>query len=186
MAVLVTMAALYGDAWRVVSFSVYGTTLVLLYLASTLYHSCRSMRLKRFFKGLDHAAIFLLIAGTYTPFTLVTLRGPWGWTLFGLIWGFAVAGIVFETMFLGRFKRLVVVFYVAMGWLVVIAVGPLIDAFPIGGLWWLISGGLSYTFGVIFYVWKRLPFNHAIWHLFVLGGSVCHFVAIVQYVLPMY
>jgi hemolysin III len=185
LSILVTLAGLYGDAWRVVSFSIYGATLILLYLASTLYHAFRSPRLKRFFKGLDHAAIFLLIAGTYTPFTLVTLRGPWGWTLFGLIWGFALAGIIFETLYLGRFKRLVVGFYIVMGWLVVIAIKPLLDALPVPGMVWLAAGGISYTFGVTFYSWKRLPFNHAIWHLFVLGGSVCHFFAILFYVLPM-
>lgn len=185
LAILVTQAALHGDVWRVVSFGVYGSSLVVLYLASTLYHAFRSPRLKRFFKGLDHAAIFLLIAGTYTPFSLVTLRGPWGWTIFGLIWGFAVAGIIFETLFLGRFKRLVVVFYLGMGWMAVIAIKPLIEALPVAGLVWVAAGGLFYTLGVIFYLWEKLTFNHAIWHLFVLGGSVCHFFAIALHVLPM-
>lgn len=185
LGVLVTLAARHGDGWRVVSLSVYGTSLVLLYLASTLYHAIRAPRLKHLFKGLDHAAIFLLIAGSYTPFTLVTLRGPWGWTIFGLIWAFAVAGIIFESLFLGRFKRLVVVFYLGMGWLAVIAVGPLIEALALGGLAWIAAGGFFYTSGVIFYMWKRLPYNHAIWHLFVLGGSICHFIAITLYVLPM-
>ncbi len=185
LSVLVSQAVLHGDVWRVVSLSIYGSSLVLLYLASTLYHSFRSPRLKHFFKGLAHAAIFLLIAGSYTPFTLVTLRGPWGWTIFGLIWGFAVAGITFESLFLGRFKRLVVVFYLGMGWMAVVAIKPLIEALPWGGIAWIAAGGLFYTLGVIFYMWKRLPFNHAIWHLFVLGGSGCHFFAIALYVLPM-
>jgi hemolysin III len=185
LAILVTLAARQGDPWRIVSFSVYGATVVLLYLASTLYHAFQAPRLKFIFKGLDHEAIFLLIAGTYTPFSLVTLRGPWGWTVFGLIWGFALAGIIFETAFLGRFKRLVVVFYLGMGWMAVIAIKPLWAALPGGGLAWLGAGGLCYSFGVIFYLWKSLPYHHAIWHLFVLGGSVCHFFAILWYVLPM-
>lgn len=185
LAVLVTFSGLYGDVWRVVSFSIYGATLVLLYLASTLYHGFRSPGLKRIFKGLDHAAIFLLIAGTYTPFTLVTLRGAWGWTLFGLIWGFALSGITFETIFLGRYMRYVVAMYIAMGWLAVIAVKPLLEALPTGGLVWLASGGLAYTGGVVFYAWKSLPFGHAVWHLFVLAGSACHFFAMLFYVLPM-
>jgi hemolysin III len=185
LALLVTFSGLYGDGWRVVSFSIYGATLILLYLSSTLYHSFSSPRLKRIFKGLDHAAIFLLIAGTYTPFTLVTLRGAWGWTLFGLIWGFALAGITFETIFLGRFMRYVVGMYIAMGWLVLIAVKPLVEVLPSGGLVWLSAGGLAYTGGVVFYAWKSLPFGHAVWHLFVLGGSVCHFFAMLYYVLPM-
>ncbi len=185
LAILVTFSGMYGDVWRVVSFSVYGATLILLYLASTLYHSFSSPRLKRIFKGLDHAAIFLLIAGTYTPFTLVTLRGGWGWTLFGLIWAFALSGITFETIFLGRYMKLVVGFYIAMGWLVVTAIKPLIDALPTEGLVWLSAGGLSYTGGVVFYAWKSLPFGHAVWHLFVLGGSICHFFAILFHVLPM-
>jgi len=185
LAILVTYAGLHGDAWRVVSFAIYGATLILLYLASTLYHSFSSARVKRVFKALDHAAIFLLIAGTYTPFTLVTLRGAWGWTLFGLIWGFALAGITFETVFLGRYMRWVVAFYVAMGWLVLIAVKPLVDAVPFHGLLWLAGGGLAYTGGVVFYAWKSLPFGHALWHIFVLLGSICHFFAMLFYVLPM-
>jgi hemolysin III len=185
LAVLVTFAGLYGDAWRVVGFAIYGATLILLYLASTMYHAFTSPRAKRVFKALDHAAIFLLIAGTYTPFTLVTLRGPWGWTLFGLIWGFALAGITFETLFLGRYMKLVVGFYIAMGWLVVIAIKPLVDSLPLGGLLWVSGGGLAYTGGVAFYAWKSLPFSHAVWHLFVLAGSTCHFFAMWFYVLPM-
>lgn len=184
LAVLVTLAALQGDAVRVVSFSIYGTCLVLLYLASTLYHAARSARLKRIFRVLDHAAIFLLIAGSYTPVTLVTLQGGWGWTLFGLIWGFALGGIVLEVFFMDRYRWLTIGAYVGMGWLVVIAAGPLIESMPTGGLLWLAGGGLFYTGGVVFYVWKRLPFNHAIWHLFVLAGSVCHFLSFLLYVLP--
>ena len=184
LALLVTFAALQGDAWRVVGFSIYGASLVLLYLASTLYHGFRSPRVKRVFHLLDHAAIFVLIAGTYTPFTLVTLRGPWGWTLFGLIWGLGLAGIVFESFFIGRFPRLVVAFYVAMSWLLVLAFKPLVDAMSPGGIAWLGGGGLSYMLGIVFYRWHSLPFQHAVWHLFVLGGSICHFFCMLFYVLP--
>jgi hemolysin III len=185
LAILVTFAGLAGDAWRVVTFSIYGSTLILLYLASTFYHSFQSPRAKEILRVLDHSAIFLLIAGTYTPFTLVSLRGGWGWTLFGLIWGFAVGGIVLEVFFMDRFKGLSVAIYVGMGWLVMIALKPLLAAVPVGGLLWLGIGGLTYSLGVIFYAWRSFPFNHAIWHLFVLGGSVCHFFCILFYVLPL-
>lgn len=185
LAILVTFAGLFGDPWRVVSFSIYGATLVLLYLASTFYHSFQSPRLKEIFRVLDHSAIFLLIAGTYTPFTLVNLRGVWGWTLFGFIWGLALCGILLEVFFMDRFKALSMTIYVGMGWMVIIAFKPLLSAVPVGGMIWLGVGGLTYTLGVIFYLCKRIPFNHAIWHLFVLGGSVCHFFCILFYVLPV-
>lgn len=184
LAVLVTMAAAKGDVWRVVSFSIYGATLVILYLASTFYHAFQSPRVKRIFRIFDHSAIFLLIAGTYTPFTLVTLRGPWGWTLFGLIWAMAIAGIALKAFFVDRAEKLSVAIYIIMGWLAVIAAKPLIETLAWEGLAWLAAGGLSYTLGVVFYAWKKLPLNHAIWHLFVLGGSVCHFFGIFLYVLP--
>jgi hemolysin III len=184
LSVLVTLAALQGDPWRVVSFSIYGATLVLLYLASTLYHGFRGPRVKRVFQTLDHSAIFLLIAGTYTPFSLVTLRGPWGWTLFGLIWGLAVTGIVLQAVAPDRYRIAQVLLYVVMGWLALIAIKPLIESLPAGGMAWLVAGGLSYTLGVGFYAWKRLPFGHAVWHLFVLGGSVCHFFCMILHVLP--
>ena len=185
LAVLVTFAGLWGDAWRVVSFAIYGATLILLYLASTLYHAFRSPRLKELFRIFDHAAIFLLIAGTYTPFTLVTLRGPWGWTLFGLVWACALAGIVTTVAILQAPRWLPPALYIAMGWLVVIALKPLIAVFPFPALVLLAAGGLSYTGGVVFYMWDRLPFNHAVWHAFVLGGSVSHFLCVLLYVLPM-
>jgi len=173
-----------GDPWRVVSLTIYGSTLVILYISSTLYHSFQSPMAKRVFRYLDHSSIYLLIAGTYTPFTLVNLRGGWGWTLFGLIWGFAVLGLIMTISGFGRSRVLASLIYIGMGWLVVIAIKPLISAIPPGGLAWLVAGGLFYTFGVIFYIWKTLPFNHAIWHLFVLAGSVFHFLAILFYVLP--
>jgi len=185
LAVLVTLAARLGDAWRVVSFSVYGSTLTLLYVASTLYHSVRSPTLKRAFRVLDHAAIFLLIAGTYTPFTLVTLRGGWGWSLFGLVWALALGGVLLKVFFVGRFRAFSVALYIGMGWLVVFAVKPLVTALPAGGVTWLAAGGLAYTLGVAFYLWERFPFHHAVWHLFVLAGSVCQFLSVLLYVLPM-
>ena len=184
LVLLTTLAAGSGDAWRVVSLAIYGSTLIAMYLSSVLYHSFRSPGVKRVFRYFDHSAIYLLIAGTYTPFTLVSLRGAWGWTLFGLIWGFATLGLLMTVIGTGRSRVLASLVYIGMGWLVVIAIKPLMAAIPPGGIAWLVAGGLFYTLGVIFYIWKRLPFNHAIWHLFVLGGSVCHFIAILLYVLP--
>jgi len=185
LSVLVTLAAIKGDAWRVVSFSIFGAALVLLYLAMTLYHSFRSPRAKRFFQLMDHVFIYVLIAGTYTPVMLVNLRGGWGWSLFGVIWGLAVAGIVFKILFFGRFIALSTAVYVAMGWLIVIALKPALAAIPTRGLVWFLIGGLSYTAGVGFYAWRRLPYNHALWHVFILGGSTCHFFAVLFYILPM-
>ncbi len=182
--VLVALACLHGTTLHIVSCTIYGTTLVLLYTASTLYHSVRSPRLKHILKVVDHACIYLLIAGTYTPFTLVTLQGSWGRILFGLIWVLAAAGILFQIFFVYRFKILATVAYVLMGWVAVVAVKPLLEALPAGGFAWILAGGLVYTAGALFYLWKSLPFNHAIWHLFVLGGSTCHYVAVVLYVVP--
>jgi hemolysin III len=184
LSVLVTLAAIYGDAYRVVSFSIYGATMIIMYLASTFYHSFTHRKVKAFFRVFDHSAIFLLIAGTYTPFTLVTLRGVWGWTLFGLIWGFAVAGILVTVFLMHTLKWVAILIYVIMGWLVVIALKPMIANLPFVGLMWLVAGGLFYTGGIIFYVWDELPYNHAIWHIFVLLGTVSHFFCILFYVLP--
>ena len=184
LVVLVAMAALHGDAWHIVSCSIYAFTLVLLFSSSTLYHSFRSQRVKHIFRVIDHASIYLLIAGTYTPFVLVNLRGKWGWSLFGVIWGLALAGIVFQVFFVSRFRLLQTLIYLAMGWLVVVAVKPLITYVPRPGLLWLLAGGLFYTVGALFYLWKKLPYHHAVWHLFVLGGSVCHYFAVLFYVLP--
>jgi hemolysin III len=185
LAVLVTFAALNGDAWRVVSVSIYGATLVLLYLASTLYHAARSPGIKHKLRIFDHAAIYLLIAGTYTPFTLVNLRGPWGWSLFGVIWGLATIGVLHKVFFAGRFRELSVVCYIGMGWLVMIAMKPLTDVLPLPGVAWLVVGGVLYTSGVLFYALRRMPYHHAVWHLFVLAGSVCHFISVMGYVVPM-
>jgi hemolysin III len=184
LAVLVAFASLYGDAWHITSSSIYGFTLILLYTASTLYHGIPQPTAKRVLQRIDHAAIFLLIAGTYTPFTLVNLRGGWGWTLFGLVWGFAIFGVVLETMLRRRIKWLSLSLYLGLGWLVVIAIRPLIETVETGGLILLLAGGLCYSLGVIFYVWKRFAYHHAVWHLFVMAGSALHFFSIFYYVLP--
>jgi hemolysin III len=181
---LVWLAWTHGDAWHVLSSTVYGASLVTLYLASTLYHGARSARAKHFFQILDHCCIYLLIAGTYTPFTLVTLRGGWGWTLFGLVWTFALAGILFRVRFGTRYRPVAVASYVLLGWLCVIAVKPILATVPTAALLWIVAGGLAYTTGVFFFASKRIPHNHAIWHLFVLGGSICHYMAVLLYVLP--
>lgn len=185
LVLLIVLAYLHGDFWHIVSFSIYGTTLVLLYLASTLYHSFTNEKVKRIFKILDHSAIYLLIAGTYTPFTLVPLHGVLGWTIFGLVWGFAVIGIGLKVFFTGRFKILSTMCYLGMGWFIVFAIKPLIDTVPALGMTWLLVGGLFYTLGSVFYLWKGLPYNHAIWHLFVLAGSISHFIAVFFYILPI-
>lgn len=184
LAVLVFMASRHGDVWHIVSCSTYGVTLVLLFSSSTLYHSFRSERVKHIFRIIDHASIYLLIAGTYTPFVLVNLRGKWGWSFFGVVWGLALAGIVFQIFFVSRFRVLQTLIYLAMGWLAVIALKPLLTRVPLPGLVWLLAGGLSYTVGALFYLWKKLPFHHAVWHIFVLAGGVCHYFAILFYVLP--
>ena len=181
LVVMVTQASLHGDAWRVVGAAVFGLSLILLYGASTLYHAARDPARKDLFHRVDHAAIFVLIAGSYTPFTIVTLRGPWGWTLFGLVWGMALAGIVFRVLFIKRFIALTVALYLIMGWLVVIAFKPLLASMPPEGVRWLFAGGLCYSGGVTFYAWKRLPYHHAIWHLFVMAGSYCHFIVVLNH-----
>ena len=177
-AVLITLAALWGDVWQIVSASVFVAALVLLYTASTLYHAIQHRVAKARLKVFDHCAIFILIAGTYTPFTLVTLKGAWGWTLFGVAWGLAVLGVIFKLFFTGRYEKLSTAIYIAMGWMVVIAMKPLLDALSMHAFLWLLAGGLFYTAGTFFYHRPRMRFAHAIWHLFVLGGSVCHFVAV--------
>lgn len=180
--VLVVLGALQGDPWKIVSFAIYGAGLVLLYGFSTLYHSTRG-RVKRFFQKLDHNAIYLLIAATYTPFTLVTLRGPWGWTLFGGVWGLAAIGIFQELLIGHRTRKLSLVLYVLMGWVGVVAVVPLVQALSPAGFGWLAAGGLIYTVGIVFYVFDdRFRHWHGIWHLFVIGGSTAHYIAVLKYV----
>jgi hemolysin III len=184
LAALVTAASLRGDARHVVGAAIFGTTLVLLYTTSTLYHGIRAPRVKRVFQRLDHAAIFLLIAGTYTPFTLVCLRGLWGWSLLAVVWSLAVLGIVLERSVPHRTRRFSPVLHLVMGWMVVIAGEPLVNSLHPEGLSLLLLGGVAYTVGVLFYAWERLPYNHAVWHVFVLVGSACHFSCVLGYVIP--
>jgi hemolysin III len=186
LAILTGFARLHGNIWHIVSCGVFGATLILLYTASTLYHSVRAPRAKYALKHLDHAAIFLLIAGTYTPFTLVNLRGPWGWSLFGVIWGLAVSGIALQTsLLLRRWAIASLMLYLAMGWAVVVAIKPMLASVATPGLVLLLMGGLAYTLGIAFYRWHRLPYHHAVWHVFVLAGSTFHFFAVLYYVIPV-
>ncbi len=180
--VLVYLGIVRDDALHVASAGVYGATLVALYAASTLYHAFRKPEVKRVLRVLDHCAIYLLIAGTYTPFVLVGLGGGWGWTLFGIVWVLAAAGIVFKVFATGRFAVVSTAAYVAMGWIGVIAFKPLIDSLPPAAIVWLVLGGVSYTAGTLFYH-RRIPYSHALWHVFVLFGSACHFIAIGLHVL---
>jgi hemolysin III len=184
LATLLMYSSRYGDAWHIVSSGIYGLTLIALYTSSTLYHSVTVPDLKRVLQRLDHAAIFLLIAGTYTPFTLVNLRGGWGWTLFGMVWSIAIAGMIMELIVKKRYKRISLGLYLGLGWLVMIAIEPMIANVAPGGLILLLVGGLFYSLGVIFYVWKTLVYHHAIWHAFVLAGSASHFFAVFLYVIP--
>ena len=181
---LLFSAHIHGNIWHVVSFSIYGVSLVLLYLASTLYHSFRRPKLKHALHIVDHAAIYLLIAGTYTPFALVVLHGMVGWTVMGIIWTLAAVGIVLKVFFVGRFKRISTACYIGMGWLIVICIKPLAAGLTGAGMSWLLAGGVLYTVGSLFYLLKRMPYNHTVWHLFVMGGSAAHFVTIAFYVLP--
>jgi hemolysin III len=181
LVILVVLASRRGDVWRITSFSIYGTTLFLLYLSSTLYHSFVDSKIKNIFRILDHSSIYLLIAGTYTPVTLTLMRGAWGWTLFGLAWAMAIGGIIVTSLLLDKLKALVVLSYVVMGLLVVIAIKPMIKMVPQGMIIWLFIGGAYYILGIVFYLWKRLPYHHPIWHLFVLGGSISHFLGIFFY-----
>ncbi len=178
VSVMIPLGVLRGDVWHVVSFSVYGFTLITLYTASTLYHSITNLRAKHILQILDHSSIFLLIAGTYTPFTLVALRGPWGWSLFGVVWGLAAFGVFFKSLFIKRYRRVSVVLYVIMGWLSAIAFHEMIAVLPRGTFICLVLGGVFYTGGIAFYGWKKLPYNHAIWHFFVMAGSACHYFGI--------
>jgi len=184
LVLMVVFAAENGDPYFIVAVSIFGATLILLYLMSTLYHSFRHPKVKHVFRVFDHSCIYLLIAGSYTPFTLVSMRGGWGWTLFGITWGLALCGIVFKIFFTKRFNILSTLMYIALGWLVVVAAKPIIASVPTGGIVWLFAGGMLYTSGVVFYVWRRVPYHHAIWHLFVMAGSFCHFLAVYYYVLP--
>ncbi|GIP27418.1 hemolysin III [Paenibacillus sp. J23TS9] len=184
LVLLVVFSTMKGTAWHVVSFSVYGTTMLILYLNSTLVHSFKEGKVKDLFEIFDHSSIYLYIAGTYTPFMLVAVRSPLGWTLFGTVWGIAILGCLFKAFFTKRFLFMSTIFYLLMGWMIVIVWGPLNAAIAPGGIALLAVGGLLYTLGTIFYVWRGFPYHHAIWHLFVLAGSIVHFFAVLIYLLP--
>lgn len=183
--VLLSAAAMTGGVREIGSCAIYGTTLILLYTTSTLYHSVNRPAPKQILRTLDHLAIFLLIAGTYTPFVLIALHGVWSWSLCALVWSLAAIGTIFELTSLRRFRRAMLALYVAMGWAGMIAIKPLVAALPTPGLWLLLGGGVSYTFGVVFYRLHDLRYHHAVWHLFVLGGSVLQYFAVLWYVLPL-
>ena len=180
--ILIIGAVRHGGTAEIVGASIFGTTMLFLYFASTIYHALPVGKTKRIFMIVDHCAIFLMIAGTYTPFTLGALRGSWGWSLFGAVWGLAIFGILFKTIFGTRYTLLSNCLYLSMGWLIVIAAKPMLNAVPIPGLLWLLGGGLAYTFGILFFVIdNRMRYAHFVWHLFVMAGSFCHFVAIFWY-----
>ena len=179
---LVMHASLHGDVWQIVSFSIFGASLIILYGASTLYHSAKNPLLRNKLNIIDHASIYVLIAGTYTPFTLVTLKGTIGWVIFGISWGLALTGIILKLFFTGKYDLISTIMYVLMGWIIVFAIKPLINNLPLEGLIWLIAGGISYTIGAITYSIPKIKFNHAIFHMFVLVGSFCHFMSLFFYV----
>ncbi|WP_040210436.1 PAQR family membrane homeostasis protein TrhA [Clostridium polynesiense] len=178
LVVLIVFAALKGTVWHVVSFSIYGASLVILYLGSTLYHSLTNVKAKRIFRKFDHMSIYLLIAGTYTPFCLTVLRGYVGWTIFGVVWGCTVIGIIFKAISIGKWDRLSTLLYILMGWIIIIAIKPLSSAMTPAGVTFLVLGGLAYTGGAFFYIKDKIRFNHGIWHLFVIVGSVFHFFSV--------
>ncbi len=184
LVLLVTHANLHGNVWHIVSFSIFGASLIILYAASTLYHSAKKSKLRNRLKIIDHASIYVLIAGTYTPFTLVTLKGTIGWVIFGTSWGLALTGIILKLFFTGRYNLNSTIMYVLMGWVIVFVIKPLINNLTLEGLLWLFAGGISYTIGAILYSIKKIKFNHAIFHMFVLMGSFCHFMSVFFYVLP--
>ena len=185
LVLLVRHASLYGNAWHIVSFSVFGVSLMVLYAASTVYHSAKNPSFRKKMRIVDHASIYILIAGTYTPFTLVTLNGFTGWVVFGITWGMAVTGIILKLFYTGKYDSISTLMYVCMGWIIVFAIEPLINNLSSDGLIWLVAGGMAYTTGAILYSIKRIKFNHAIFHIFVLIGSACHFISVYFYVLPV-
>lgn len=183
LTILIIFATMYGDMWYLVGFTIYGITLITLYLSSTLYHSFPQGKWKNVLHVVDHVSIYLLIAGTYTPVTLTALRGPWGWSIFGVVWGAAILGILLKVFWFERFKYFTLALYAIMGWMIVIAIRPLLENLNSTSLVFMLAGGLAYTIGIVFYVWRSLKFGHAIWHLLVLVGSICHFFT-VFYLLP--
>ncbi|MDQ0169895.1 MULTISPECIES: PAQR family membrane homeostasis protein TrhA [Paenibacillus] len=185
LVLLIVFSSMKGTAWHVVSFTIYGITMLMLYTNSTLVHALKEGKAKDLFEFFDHSSIYLFIAGTYTPFLFVAVRGTLGWTLFGVIWGIALFGVIFKAFFTKKFLFMSTIFYIAMGWLIVIAWQPLVAAIPSGGIVLLVTGGLMYTLGTLFYVWRGFPYHHAIWHLFVLAGSILHFFAVLLYLTPL-
>ena len=180
---IILKASLHGDAWQIVSVGIYAASMMTLYLASTLYHSAKNPERRHKLNVFDHASIYLLIAGTYTPFLLVTLRGPWGWSLFGVIWAAAIGGVIFKIFYTGKFNIISTVAYVIMGSIVLVAIKPLIANLSLPGLYWLLAGGVSYILGAVLYLQHKMSYHHAVFHLFVLAGSICHFIAVYSYVL---
>ncbi|MET3506823.1 PAQR family membrane homeostasis protein TrhA [Halalkalibacter oceani] len=185
LVLLIVFSSVHGTALHIISFTIYGVTMLMLYFSSTMLHSLPAGRLKNMFEIFDHASIYLFIAGSYTPLLFIVVQGTLGWTLFGIVWGLATAGIVFKIFFVKRFLFLSTLFYIGMGWLAIFAINPLIENMPFAGVVLLVAGGLCYTFGTIFYVWRGFRFHHAVWHTFVLAGSVLHFFMILLYVLPI-
>ena len=186
LVLLIINAARYGNIWHLTSFTIFGSSLILLYAASTLYHYSKKPELRKKLNILDHAAIYVLIAGTYTPFALVVLHGTVGWIIFGVSWGLAFTGIIFKLFYTGRFDKISTIAYVLMGWIIIFAIKPLIENLPIEGVRWLAAGGIFYTVGALLYSMNRIRYNHAIFHIFVLLGSFSHFMAIYFYVLPVH
>jgi hemolysin III len=180
LVLLIVFSVMKGTVWHVVSFSIFGATLVILYLESTLYHSLTNKKVKRLFRKFDHMSIFLLIAGSYTPFCLTILRGTLGWIMFGIVWGSTVVGIVLKAFLTGKKDKLSTILYVVMGWLIVIAIKKMYLNMTFSGFLFLVIGGLLYTVGALFYSWDKLKYNHGVWHLFVIGGSVCHFFSVMS------
>jgi hemolysin III len=182
---LIIKANAHGTIWHTVSFCVFGISLIVLYSASTLYHSSKKLAIRRRLNIFDHAAIYVLIAGTYTPYTLVTLNGKTGWWVFGATWAFALTGIILKLFFTGRYDKISTLMYIFMGWIIIFVIKPLLNNLPIEGIWWLFAGGISYTLGAILYSFDKIKFNHAIFHIFVLIGSFCHFISVYFYVLQV-
>jgi len=185
LVLLLVKAGAYGNAWHITSFSIYGASLIVLYAASTFYHYSQTPKFRHRLNIFDHASIYILIAGTYTPFTLVVLNGWIGWTIFGISWGLAIIGVTLKLFFIGRFDKISTIAYVLMGWVIVFAIKPLIDNLSPEGLWWLLSGGIFYTIGAVLFSIPKIKYNHAIFHIFVLLGSFCHFMAVYFHILPI-
>lgn len=185
LVILIIFASLQGTVWHVVSFTIYGSTMLLLYVSSTLLHSFPAGRVKNLFEIFDHSSIYLFIAGSYTPLLLIVVKGGLGWSLFGILWGLAALGIVFKVFFVKKFLFLSTIFYIGMGWIAIFALKPIINVLPTEGILLLILGGILYTVGTVFYVWRSFPYHHAVWHVFVLAGSLAHFLMIFIYLLPL-